>query len=69
MPFSFPVYLLHEYPMTTVMRLIALAHFSLVKAIILFFVMPIFVILICVLVIMLWKRILPRTYAFCTGGR
>ena len=68
-PYSFPVYLLHEYPMTTLMRLLALAHITLPSAIAAFFAAPVFVVLICILVSIAWKHLLPKTFAVFTGGR
>ena len=68
-PYSFPIYLLHEYPMTTIMRLLALKHVSLPLATAAFFAAPILVICMCVLVIEIWKRILPGIYSLATGGR
>ncbi len=68
-PFSFPVYLLHEYPMTTLMRLLALKHISIPLATAAFFIVPCLVIILCVIVIIVWKRLLPKTFSFCTGGR
>lgn len=67
--FSFPIYLLHEYPMTTLMRLLAMAHISVPAAITAFFIAPILIIFICVIVIVLWKRLSPKSYSLCTGGR
>ena len=68
-PYSFPIYLLHEYPMTTLMRLLALKHISLPSAVIVFFVAPFLVICFCIGVIILWKYVAPKTYALFTGGR
>ncbi len=68
-PYSFPIYLLHEYPMTTIMRLLALKHISLPVATIAFFIAPILVICMCVVVIEIWKRVLPGFYSLSTGGR
>lgn len=68
-PFSFPVYLLHEYPMTTIMKLLAMRHISLPAAIAAYFVVPILVIIFCVCVAILWKRVSPKTYTLLTGGR
>ncbi len=68
-PFSFPIYLLHEYFMTTIIRLLALKHISILLANIAFFVMPFLIIGLCVLIIIVWKRLAPRMYAVCTGGR
>lgn len=68
-PFSFPVYLLHEYPMTTIMRLIALQHISIPYAVAAFIIFPIPVIFLCIGVAVLWKRISPKTYMLLTGGR
>lgn len=67
--FSFPVYLLHEYPMTTITRLLAMQHISTPFAVAAFFVLPIPVIALCTGVAALWKRILPKTYMLLTGGR
>ena len=68
-PFSFPIYLLHEYPMTTLMRLLALKHISILWATIAFFVAPHIIIILCVIVIILWRRLLPKTFSLFTGGR
>ncbi len=68
-PYSFPIYLLHEYPMTAMMRLLALKHISLPAAVAAFFIAPFVVITMCTGVIILWKRFSPKSYAVCTGGR
>lgn len=68
-PFSFPVFLLHEYPITTLMRLLALNSPSISVAATAVLTAPFFVIFLCVIIIIVWKRTLPRTYAICTGGR
>ena len=68
-PLSFPVYLLHEYPMTTLTRLLAMKHISVFQATVAFFVLPFFVIGICVLVVIIWKRFAPRTYSIFMGNR
>ena len=44
LPYSFPIYLLHEYPMTTIMRVLALKHISLPFATVVFFAAPFLVI-------------------------
>ena len=68
-PYSFPIYAMHEYPMVTIMRLLALKHISLPAAVIAFFTVPFFVIAVCVCVAVIWKRLFPRTYMLFTGGR
>jgi len=68
-PFSFPVYLLHEYLMTTITRLLALQHVSMPGAIAIFLVLPIPIIFLCICVAVLWKRISPKTYVMLIGGR
>lgn len=68
-PFSFPIYLLHEYPMTTLTRLLAMRHISIPQAAIAFFVLPFLVIGICVLVVIVWRRFAPRTYSVFMGSR
>ena len=67
--YSFPIYLLHEYPMTTMMRLLAEKHISMPVAVAAFFIAPFLVGAVCICVIDLWKRLSPKTYALCTGGR
>ena len=68
-PYSFPIYLMHEYPMTTMMRLLALKHITIPLAITAFFVAPLLVISMCICVVIIWKRISPKTYTLFTGGR
>ena len=68
-PFSFPIYLLHEYPITTSMRLLALCNHSIPIAIIAFLSFPVIVIFVCIVLIIIWKRLLPRTFLLFTGGR
>ena len=68
-PFSLPVYMLHEYPMTTITRLLALQHISTPFAVAAYFVLPIPVIALCTGAAVLWKRVLPKTYMLLTGGR
>ena len=68
-PFSFPVYLMHEYPVTTVARLLAMKHISIPAAVVAFLVLPVFVIFLCVGVSVLWKRISPKSYGLLIGGR
>ena len=68
-PFSFPIYLLHEYPMTTLMRLLALKHISIPVATAAFFIAPFLIICMCVIVITVWKSLSPKIYSLCTGGR
>ena len=67
--YSFPIYLLHEYPMTTLMRLLALRHISIPLATAAFIVAPFVIIGMCVLIIDIWRRFSPKTYTLCTGGR
>ena len=69
MPFSFPIYLLHEYPMTALMRVLAMRHISIAAATAAFFIAPFIIICICIVVIIIWRRLLPKTYALFTGGR
>lgn len=68
-PYSFPVYLLHEYPMTTAMKLIAQRHLPIGINVIVFLVVPFLIISICIMVSYLWKRILPKVFAVFFGGR
>jgi len=68
-PFSFPIYLLHEYPMTTTMRLLAMKHISVPLATAAFLIVPFLIIALCVIVILVWKRLLPKTFSVFTGGR
>ena len=68
-PFSLPVYLLHEYPLTTITRLLALKHIPLPAAVAAFFALPILIIVFCICVAVLWKRVSPKTYMLFTGGR
>ena len=68
-PYSFLIYLLHEYPMTTMMRLLVLKHISIPLAVIAFFVAPFLVIGMCICVVIFWKRISPKSYTLFTGGR
>lgn len=68
-PYSFPIYLMHEYPMITMLRLLALEHISIPAAVGVFFVAPFLIIALCVFVVNLWKRFSPKSFAFCTGGR
>lgn len=68
-PFSFPVYLLHEYPMTTIMRLLALRRISIPAAVAAYFAAPFLVIFLCICVAVLWRRVSPKTYSLLTGGR
>lgn len=68
-PFSFPVYLLHEYPMTSLMRLLALKGIPISLAVVAFFVAPFIIICACVIVAKVWQRLFPRSYALCMGGR
>jgi len=67
--FSFPVYLLHEYPMTTTMRLLAMKHISVPLATAAFLIVPFLIIALCIIVIIVWKRLLPKIYTIFTGGR
>lgn len=68
-PFSFPIYLLHEYPMTTTMRLLAMKHISVPLATAAFLIVPFLIIALCVIVIIVWKRLLPKSFSVFTGGR
>lgn len=68
-PYSFPIYAMHEYPMVTTMRLLALKHISLPAAVIAYFTVPFLVIGLCVCMAIVWRRLSPKTYAVCTGGR
>lgn len=68
-PYSFPIYLLHEYPMTALMRLLAIKHISSSLSIVAFFVAPFIIITLCILVIKLWKHFSPKSFALFTGGR
>lgn len=68
-PYSFPVYLLHEYPMTTAMRLVALKHLSIGINVCIFLAAPFLIIAVCILVAYLWKRLLPKVFAMFFGGR
>lgn len=67
--YSFPTYLLHEYPMTTMMRLIALKGVPFPAPIIIYFVAPFFIVALCLLVGACWRRFLPKTFAVFFGGR
>lgn len=67
--YSFPVYLLHEYPITSAMRLIALTHLRLSVYIAIFFFAPFLVIVLCVLISYFWRRCFPKCFAFVFGGR
>lgn len=67
--FSFPIYLLHEYPITTLMRLLALKKISIPMATVVFLIAPFLVIALCVIVIIFWRRLLPRSFSLFTGGR
>lgn len=68
-PYSFPVYLLHEYPMTSAMKLIALKHLSIGINVAIFLATPFLIIALCILVSYLWKRFLPKVFAVFFGGR
>lgn len=68
-PFSFPIYLLHEYPMTTTMRLLAMKRISVPLATAAFLIVPFLIIALCVIVIIVWKRLLPKSFSVFTGGR
>ena len=68
-PFSFPIYLLHEYPMTTTMRRLAMKHISVPLATAAFLIVPFLIIALCVIVIIVWKRLLPKSFSIFTGGR
>ena len=67
--FSFPIYLLHEYPVTTSMRLLALTGISLPLATIAFLIVPFLIIFVCIVFIAMWKRLFPKMFTFFTGGR
>lgn len=67
--YSFPVYLLHEYPMTTLMRLLALRHIFIPLATAAFLIALVLVITLCVIIIAVWRRTLPKTFSVFTGGR
>lgn len=67
--YSFPIYLLHEYPVTTLMRLLALWHIPVSFAIFLFLIVPFIIITICIWIVSIWKKGFPKSFAFATGGR
>lgn len=68
-PFSFPIYAMHEYPMVTTMRLLALRHISVPAAVAAFFIVPLLVIFACVCVTIVWRRLSPKSFMLFTGGR
>ena len=68
-PFSFPIYAMHEYPMVTTMRLLALRHISVPTAVAAFFIVPLLVIFACVCVTIVWRRLSPKSFMLFTGGR
>ncbi len=67
--YSFPIYLLHEYPMTVLMRILALKHISLSLSVFAFFISPWVIIALCIFVIIVWRRCLPKVFALFVGGR
>lgn len=68
-PYSFPLYLLHEYPMTALMRLLALRHISISLATVAFFIAPFVIISLCIIIIVVWKCVHPKSFSIFTGGR
>lgn len=69
MPFSFPIYMLHEYPVDILRKVLERISIGFPAATAVFFLSAPAIIILCMLITAVWRRFLPKTFAAFTGGR
>lgn len=69
-PYSFITYALHQHPLTLIQKMVVMKiNPSIEETILLYFLLPFFVIGLCIVFALFIKRIAPSIYRICVGNR